>query len=323
MINRMLIIVLLFASVCESFADGQVLRAKKPVTRPVRIAMLVKQLGSHRFSDRRIAETQLVQFGTDAVQPLLETSQNGSHESRRRALQVLEKVYRNPQTTDEIAELIDQGFDSLLHSSNASIAQLTKRIVFHNLLVRRQRALSKIEKMGGVIRYYGQHYPTYYNREKGLSQNERAVRFILVGTNWRGGDEGVKYLKRIPDLSVIYIASSKKTKPLSNKAIDEIKLERPEIEFQMRGTACLGVTASTLAGDSGCRISDVEKSSAASEAGIKSGDLVVSFDGVEISSFEKFVKLIGEHDPGEKIKMKIMRKQEKIDTEIVLHQWEQ
>jgi serine protease Do len=57
----------------------------------------------------------------------------------------------------------------------------------------------------------------------------------------------------------------------------------------------------------GCRVSEVEKNSPASKAGLKVGDLILKVEGREIKASASFLRWVGETKPGEVLDLEIKR----------------
>ncbi|HLF85689.1 MAG TPA: PDZ domain-containing protein, partial [Nitrospiria bacterium] len=68
----------------------------------------------------------------------------------------------------------------------------------------------------------------------------------------------------------------------------------------------------------GIRIIGVSTESAADEAGITAGDIVVSFDGQEIKEPFDLTYAVKQKKPGDRIKVKIIRPGSEIEVEVVM-----
>ena len=79
-------------------------------------------------------------------------------------------------------------------------------------------------------------------------------------------------------------------------------------------TAFLGVQADSVEseGTAGAEITTVVDDSAAEEAGIRVGDVVIGFDGVPIVNFPDLVAQVRAHQPGETVEVLILRDGEEI-----------
>ncbi|TAK09053.1 MAG: PDZ domain-containing protein [Candidatus Manganitrophaceae bacterium] len=69
---------------------------------------------------------------------------------------------------------------------------------------------------------------------------------------------------------------------------------------------------------SGVRITEVSPNSAAAEAGIQKGDIVVSFDGEEMHEPFDLTYAVGQKSPGDHVKMKLIREGKTVETEAVM-----
>ncbi|HEX2746573.1 MAG TPA: PDZ domain-containing protein [Verrucomicrobiales bacterium] len=68
----------------------------------------------------------------------------------------------------------------------------------------------------------------------------------------------------------------------------------------------------------GVKVEEVPEDGPASKAGIKAGDLVVKFDGVDVATYHHMQRLIGKKKPGDKVKIQVRRGKETVDTELEL-----
>jgi len=69
----------------------------------------------------------------------------------------------------------------------------------------------------------------------------------------------------------------------------------------------------------GVYVADVVQGSAASEAGIRQGDVIIEFDGEKIFSMEQLVDTINGHDVGDQIVVKVIREgKEKFEKNVIL-----
>jgi len=69
---------------------------------------------------------------------------------------------------------------------------------------------------------------------------------------------------------------------------------------------------------SGCQISQVVPNTAASDAGMQSLDVVTAMDGMKIKRFEDLRLLISQKQPGDTMKLQVLRGKKKIDLEVKL-----
>ncbi len=70
--------------------------------------------------------------------------------------------------------------------------------------------------------------------------------------------------------------------------------------------------------EAGVLIEDVVKGSAAEEAGLKEGDIIMELAGTPIFTVKRLSKTIKRHDPGEKVGILLFRKGKKMDMNVAL-----
>jgi S1-C subfamily serine protease len=84
--------------------------------------------------------------------------------------------------------------------------------------------------------------------------------------------------------------------------------------------AGLGLTgpSETPNGDAGAYVESVTPGSAAADAGIRNGDLIVEVDGTAIRSFDELRGLVSSRSPGEQVTVTVIRDGERQDIEVTL-----
>lgn len=70
----------------------------------------------------------------------------------------------------------------------------------------------------------------------------------------------------------------------------------------------------------GLRIEYILPASAAAQAGLLRGDLIVGIDGLDVRDQQSFMPLLADHEPGERITLKIRRKDQYLDLPLTLGQ---
>jgi len=68
----------------------------------------------------------------------------------------------------------------------------------------------------------------------------------------------------------------------------------------------------------GVRFADVREGSPAQKAGLKAGDILISFAGKEIGNLYDFTFALRDHQPGEEVLVKVLRGSETIDAKVLL-----
>jgi putative serine protease PepD len=82
--------------------------------------------------------------------------------------------------------------------------------------------------------------------------------------------------------------------------------------------AYLGVLVGDPASGSGARVDTVRAGSPAADAGLKSGDVITAIDGVAVTSANQLTGLVGEHKPGDKLRLTVERKGSTLELEATL-----
>jgi serine protease Do len=65
-------------------------------------------------------------------------------------------------------------------------------------------------------------------------------------------------------------------------------------------------------------IGDVVEGSPADEAGLKSGDVVLSFAGTPTPTFEALIEAVSKKDPGDRAKLEINRDGQKLELDVII-----
>ncbi len=68
----------------------------------------------------------------------------------------------------------------------------------------------------------------------------------------------------------------------------------------------------------GAMVSNVERGSPADKAGVRSGDVIISFDGREISHMSDLPRLVGDTKPGTRAPMEVWRKGKRVTVNVVV-----
>jgi len=93
--------------------------------------------------------------------------------------------------------------------------------------------------------------------------------------------------------------------------------EGPFAKRPGEGGAFLGVATADRE-EGGVEITDIVEGSAASEADLKVGDVILKVGGEGVEDREAFSELIGGKKPGEVIKLVVLRDEEELEIEVEL-----
>ncbi|GAB4145298.1 MAG: hypothetical protein Tsb009_17400 [Planctomycetaceae bacterium] len=297
------------------------------------VAELIEQLNHKSYKQRRLAEKKLFQRGNESVSHLIAAVNSGTPEISVRALGILEQIYTNPKTEEKTVERVEDGLEAMRDSQNLSVSTRAALVLERNQDLAERRALAAIKQLGGIVRYYdprdfqqqlGNGFPNPPQIRGGIivQPSQKTISYVLLGDRWKGGDEGLKYLKRLPGLRNLYVAQNKKFQPASAKALNKLELSIPNLTIQYRGLACLGVRGAPMTVNGiGCQVTSVEKGSAADKGQIKPFDQIVRFANKPVDNFQTLVKLIAEHSPGETVPVEVIRRGQRKSLKVVLQGW--
>ncbi|MBL4883003.1 MAG: PDZ domain-containing protein [Planctomycetaceae bacterium] len=106
---------------------------------------------------------------------------------------------------------------------------------------------------------------------------------------------------------------------ISPSFIQEMRSKYPMLQINYRGVAYLGIAGQNHS--QGCQIYYLDSGMPAQLAGVKTGDVLTSFNEQQVKSFEHLVHLIGEHQPDDEITLKLIRKGQELSLPCKLTGW--
>jgi hypothetical protein len=264
------------------------------------VRKLAVDLTHQDFTIREAATRKLPLLGVSVIEPVTEVALQDNLEAGLRAVSILAELYLS-----EDAETFDQseaGLKRLMAQAKLpAVAHKAAQTLDDNqFTVTQRRAIAEVRRLGGQIQM-NRDYPVLVNGEQIRPENGWA-QAAAIGSRWKGGDEGLKHFARLKTLRAVYLIGGH---ALSDEALEQLRLELPDAEFQPRGRAMLGV--GTSPDILGCRVTSVRADSAAGKANIRAGDIVVEISGKAVRRPEDLIGLIGEHDEGETVEIIALR----------------
>ena len=279
----------------------------------------LQALSAPEFSARESAARRLLSRKLEAVAPLSHVAANGTVEASVRAFDLLRQIYR--EGDDETNEAAETAFETLSQSDNPNVASRAEVANEANVEIRRARSIAAFRKLGGIIRFRGEETI----EPAAIDESAEDIEYAMLKDTWKGGDEGLKYLRRIPDFrkpgfdrgGIFAIKGSK----VSDQAIADLEAAIPNLSIARRGPACFGITASAGLNDSGLIVISVRPGTAAHRAGLQAGDKVLKFDGHEVPDFLTLVDRISEKQPGDKVPVIYVRNDVQDTLTVELRGW--
>ena len=128
-------------------------------------------------------------------------------------------------------------------------------------------------------------------------------------------DAGLAHIKKCNQLEKVMLYGTKVTEAGADQLRANIAAE-----IDRRDGAFLGISPSHLGPD--WFIKMVTAGSAAEKAGIKSGDMIVKYNGQPVADFSQLTALISKHPPGSTVPIDIRRNNTIIEKKITLGEWD-
>ncbi len=275
-----------------------------PKSSPDEIEQWIRDLNAPEFTRREAATRNLIAAGADAAELLVKAVQTSSLESTCRITTILRAWYTSGK--DELIEPAEVAFEQLVESKNRHMASRAVAVLDqYATTIRQDRAIAQIKQFGGTI-----EVSTMMGRLRIAGPDETRSFLVILGRNWRGGEEGLKYLRRVSGLTQLYLLQDQTTGKIvtpgvTQDSIDELRRVLPALAVDYRGPAFLGVK--TLPNIPICHIHEVPADTPADRAKLMAGDVVIGFDDKPVNSFPDLVKLIGTKQPGDVIKLEVLR----------------
>lgn len=290
----------------------------------------IGQLGAPQFARREAAARHLGAAGVAAIAPLDRAIRGGDLEISSRGIDVLGQMLEggDPPT----AAAAESTLEELARVEGAAFARLASSAVAFHRLGRSTAARERLESLGAAIR----ERPAVEGR--GLE--------VEIAAGWRGAPADLVLVAHLDRLAAVSIHGV----PVDGEVIEALGrlhgiqridlfgtgagepeaaalVERlPDARIDVRRGGRLGVRSAALAGP--CEIRTVEPGSAADQAGLRSGDVILTVDGVEVASFDELTQRLGECSPGEVLRLTVARRDgtadgeaERIDCEVRLDAW--
>lgn len=276
----------------------------KPAPSRAEIQHWIEQLNAPEFAKREEATKRLIAAETAAVGPLVEASQSSNLETIARITAILRSWFTSDR--EELFEPAEAALEQLSQSKNRHMAGRAVAVLDQYAdTIRQERALAQIKKLGGLIR----PMESLRGRRIGLIDQEKDF-YVTLGLGWQGGTEGLKYVRRIQNLTTLFVTQNRKTGKylapgITKEALDELKKAMPQLGIAFRGPALLGIQGGLVAGL--CVVEDVKPETPAANAKLQRGDVIAKFNGNPVDDFESLVDFISEKQPGDVIKLEILR----------------
>lgn len=265
------------------------------------IEQWIRDLNAPEFARRESATRQLIASGPDAAELLVKAAPSSSLEATCRIMVVLRTWYTSGN--DELVEPAETAIEQLTQSKNRHMAARSAAILDqYRLTIRQDRAIAEIRKLGGQVKFLEPRLQ--------LSGRDDPEFMVFLGRQWTGGDEGLKYVRRLFSINALYLTNDRKTQKITTPGITDeglaaLQREMPQLRVQYRGSAFLGITQDPRMAL--CRVFNIEPKSPADLAKLDRGDVIIRFNDQAVADFEALIDLIKDKQPGDVIKLEVLR----------------
>lgn len=304
------VLLILFVSIAPSAmaenenAPAVLLKPSEVVARPTadEIDVWISELNALEFEKREEATRKLTDAGLIAAQPLLNAAKSCSLEASVRISAILRQWYTSE--IEQLWEPTEAALEVLSQSKNRHIAKRSAATLDQFAFTLRQdRALAEIKKLGGSVKDVNN------SRFRGGGEEIKSF-MIVLGKDWKGGDDGLKFVRRVSGTMALYLMGNKATDKIltpgvTAEAVAALRRDMPQLMIAFRGPAFLGISPGGRT--PGCRVDTVSPDSPADKAKILSGDIIAKFEGKPVADFDELVLLIQDKQPGDKVKLHVLR----------------
>lgn len=294
------------------------------------LAAVVSQLGAPQFARREAASRDLVEAGLAALPALSTAVRSDDLEVASRGVEVLGRLLATADPA--LAAGAERTLEALTAEPDQPVARQAAAVLEFHRTAAAAAAREALEGLGAVI------------RER--TAVDRAGLELEIDTRWRGTPADFRHLAALRGLEAVSVRGVAVDEGVlavlgglrevarielfgagvGREAAASLAAKLPDARIDVRKGGKLGV--SSVAAGGPCEIRIVEPGSAADEAGLRSGDVVLSIDGVEITGFDDLTTRLADQGPGEVVRLTIARRggtadgePERLECDVRLDAW--
>ncbi|MBA4029825.1 MAG: hypothetical protein C0478_02770 [Planctomyces sp.] len=271
-----------------------------PVTNPLdpeSVSAQIRLLNNGTAASRRRAAEDLLKAGQAAVPQLVEQIKNDPDHCRPLIHVLSDMTVVNEQESGEAALT---AIEELTSHEDKEVSDAAWEALSENYSIRRRRAIDALTRLGAKIDTVAESF----------ASNGSSIEYAVLDEKYTGGREGLKHLKRLNVLHVLYVSEKL---GISREELESLRQWYPRLQISTELNGCLGIVGAMPFG-SNVMIDRVLPGSPAAKVGLRPGDRILGVDGVEAPTLRQMVATISRHPPGEPVVVTVLRRDEQVLT---------
>lgn len=313
--------------------------------RPTAIAEWIVQLDDDNFDVREDATENLMGAGKAAVDATAAAATGESLEVTERAVRILKAL---SLAMDADASNAARAALNRLALSNHPAAARRARLAIR---VHQQRLIAELGELGaklvfdenGLVTFVQMSGPKFSDEElmrlnefpdiRGLSLNRTKITDTGLAA-FQGlskletltviytpiTDESIDDLKSVENASRLFLCGTEITPDGARRLQDAMASAKRDTVVDYRRGGLLGISGDPQV--QSCIVVTVLANSAAAEAGIRPGDVILTCDGEQVGPFTSLTALLAKKGPGDKVSLTFSRGEQTLSREVALGTWE-
>ena len=289
------------------------------------IARWVAELGAPQFARREAASKALLQAGQPALGPLAAAIRGRDFEVASRGTEIVRDMLAADDTV--LAAEAERVLEKSAEDGGKAARLAAAALDFHHVGMAAS-AREELESLGAVFRERPFVEQAGIEAEfatgwKGTVADLRQLARLrgLTGVGFHGvrlDDEALAVVGRLERIELFGTG-------LSDNAVAALAAKLPAARIDFRKGGKLGVGAVAFGGP--CEIRTVEPGSAADQAGIRPGDVVLAVDGNPVADFDGLTARVAGRGQGERVRLSVARggaadgELERLEFEVRLDAW--
>ncbi len=288
-----------------------------------RIVNLLERLEHPDFAQREAATRQLQELGRESIDALVDAALHRPPEAATRSLQVLESLLLSDNK--DVFLPADDGLNQLLDSEQGAVVVAASQVLARHMHLREQRAVAAIRELGGTVQFDlddpsgDPAQRIFLGPDMRLRPPEIVPRTIILGTKWKGGLEGLRFLRWLGhrDYLTLYVV---RRSGVTLADAQSLAASLPNLVVLERGPY-LGLMGGRTLDANGCVVEGVQPDGPAALAKLQADDIILDLNGKKVDQFQDLIEQLKSYDVGETITLNVIRAARTLSINVVLGEW--